>query len=82
MDGVAVGVDRRDHHLALVVAKHGRLLGRPGPTLDRHLERLAGIVHPERDVAHPIAMESDVGRGRMIRRQRRSQNQANLILLQ
>ena len=61
VDGVAVGLDGRDDHLAVLVPEHGRLLDRPGAPLDRQPERFARVVHPERDVAHAVAVAVDVG---------------------
>ena len=60
MNGVAVDADRRHHHFARVVLERARLVKWHGAALHCLLEGITRILHPERDVAHAVAMLVDV----------------------
>src|SRR5271170_6017610 len=57
-----------------------RFLGRLRPATDGFLKCLVGIGYLQRDITHPIAMLSNVFRRRVVRRQRRRQQEIRLAL--
>src|ERR1700704_873022 len=69
MDGIAVGMDCSATNSAIFIFNVMRLLGRKRSPLHRFRERLVGISHLERNIAHTIAVFADMIRGLVIRRQ-------------
>ena len=59
---LAVGVDSRDHDLALLVDERLGLVSRFGSALYRESECFSGVVHPERNVFDAVSMFVDVSR--------------------
>ncbi len=87
VDGVAVGADGGGHDLALVVAQHPGLMDRRGAPLDGPGERLARVVHPERQIPDPVAVAIDVvGHGPrlvgQVRTDRGGEQEADPVLLE
>ena len=81
MDGVAVDRDRADHDLTLLVFLRHGWLDAFGAALNRFRIGVARIVHPEGDVAHPVAVPQHVGRDRSVRTQRTREDESDLVLL-
>ena len=52
------------------------------PACRRGFPAFGGVIHPNRDILHPIAMLDDVRIDRAIRCQRGGEDQNNLVLLQ
>ena len=82
VDRVAVRRDRGDHHFTVRVLHHGGLLNGTSAPLDRLRVRVARVVHPEREVAHAVAVAADVIGDRTVRTDRRRQHEPNLVLLE
>src|SRR4051812_7238489 len=67
--------------------QHGGLVDRLGATFNRLRERVAGVVHPEGDVTHAVAMRLHVLRNALrvrtqLRADRRGEHEADLALLE
>ena len=82
MDSVAVGGDGRHARFAGRVAQRLGLAHAARPTPGSLAPRRFRIVHPQRHVAHAIAVQPDVPGRRMLGRERRGEHQADLILHQ
>src|SRR6202047_964611 len=75
-------MDRGTANGAMFIVHAMRFLGRPSPSTDCFGTRLIRVLHFERDIPDAIAMLSDVIRGQVVRRHRRSQNEVRLALTQ
>jgi len=82
VDRVAIRMDRGTANGAMFIVHVMRFLGRPSPSTDCLGKRLIRVLHFERDIPDAIAMLSDVIRGQVVRRHRRSQNEVRLALTQ
>ena len=82
VDGVAVGGDGRDAHFAVLVAQGLRLAHAARAAAGGLAPGRFGIVHPQRDIAHAVAVQADVLGDGMIGRERRGEHQADLVLHQ
>src|SRR5438128_2467972 len=82
MDRLAIGADPGDDRLSIAIAQLLGWLGRLGAPAHRLLESLAGIVYPERDVMHSVAMAEHMVGNRVIGNQGGGQDQPDLTLLQ
>ena len=70
MDRVAVDGNGRPHDLTVFVLRYHGLLDAPRTALDCLVVRVARVVHPQRDVAHAVAVLVDVGCDRTLGAQR------------
>src|SRR5207247_7959201 len=82
MDGIAVGRDGRHAHLALFVLQNCGLRHTPAAAPSRLPVRKLGIIDRESDVAHAITVELDMLGNRMVGKERGSQYEPDLSLLQ
>ena len=87
MDGLAVGADRGDHDLAVLIPHDRRRLGGHGAPLDGRGMGRPGVIDPQGQIPYPVPMPVDmVGDGPALVAQvgpdRGGQHEADLVLLQ
>ena len=82
VNGVAVDADRRHTHFARAVAQGLGLADAARAAAGGGAPRGLGIVHPQRDIAHAIAVQPDMRGDFAIGLQRRGEHEADLVLHQ
>ena len=80
MNGISVGVDAAHDHFAVVVRKCDGFQITLAASLRRFVPRGSGVFHFQCDHLYTVAVLVDVVRDRVIRPQRRRENERQLVL--